>query len=352
MKVAIFTIYSQNCGNRLQNYALQEVLGQMGAESVETLRRTRPAAMVTRAKRALRRMLKDDEMERFLRFDEERIVFSRDVVSAELVSPGLSERYDAFVIGSDQVWNPYFSFSSERDYLPFVPREKKIAYAASFGVARLAPEDARWPVADLVDGIPLVSMREGAGADLVRCMTGRDVPVVLDPTMLLPSDAWHLIARRPDRGCPEEAYCFKCIIGEDAFSERADALAQSRGLTMVGSHDPRMPVGPAEFVWLVSRASLVCTDSFHASVFATLFHRPLVIFERRGEGGDMSSRLDTLCETFGLEGHRICHDGFSFDRVFEEDWAAVDERLAFERARSLDWLKDALRQVGMGLHGR
>ena len=41
-------------------------------------------------------------------------------------------------------------------------------------------------------------MREKAGADLVRKIIGREVPVVVDPTILLSKEKWQKIEMVPE----------------------------------------------------------------------------------------------------------------------------------------------------------
>lgn len=41
-----------------------------------------------------------------------------------------------------------------------------------------------------------------------------------------------------------------------------------------------IPVGPAEFLYLIHHAELILTNSFHASVFAILFHKRFITFKR------------------------------------------------------------------------
>ena len=333
MNIAILTLQSQNFGNRLQNYALQQVLRGAG-HNVRTLRRARHAPFDGRVRRTVRKALKRDQTSRFLAFDDERMVFAQDVVEpGGFATPGLAERFDAFVIGSDQVWNPHFGITGDADYLPMVPQGKKVAYAASFGVSSL-DEKRRAHTAELLKGISSISMREDAGAAIVRDLTDAEVPVVLDPTMLLAPDAWWEVEAEPLLPAARAPYCLKHVIGDDVQASRIETLASERG--------PSLPVGPAEFVWLVRNADLVCTDSFHGSVFATLFHRPFVIFERQDEQASMASRFDTLCRTSGLAHHRAADPSFDLDRCQNESWDEVDGLLMRERERSLRWLEGAL----------
>ncbi|WP_172623508.1 polysaccharide pyruvyl transferase family protein [Arabiibacter massiliensis] len=339
MNIAILTIQDYNFGNRLQNYALQEAVRRMGHE-VLSLRRS--AVKMRALRKAVRRVIKDDYINAFDAFDVN-ITFSRDVVSKEFVSPSLNEDFGCFVIGSDQVWNPTFPTNSDLDYLPMVPAVKKVAYAPSFGVSKITSN--RDHISDLLSGISHVSMREHAGAAIVNDLTGRNVPVVLDPTMLISVSDWAEVSKKPlsiDVGRP---FVFKYVLGDDVNGPKIDAMTAELGLSLIDVMDKSLKLGPAEFAWLAANCEVVCTDSFHASVFALLNHRPLAIFERSDSEVDMSSRFDTLCTDFGLVGHRSSDPGFSLDSVMMHDWVDFESHLAARRRDSLNWLEGALDQV-------
>ncbi|WP_321974303.1 polysaccharide pyruvyl transferase family protein [Paratractidigestivibacter sp.] len=333
MKIAIATIQSINYGNRLQNYALQQALKPYG--KVVSLRREKVPA-IKLALRGVRKYVKHDSFSNFREFDARYVDHSREVLSLDCEAPNLANAYDKFVIGSDQVWNPNFPFNSSQDYLPMVPPEKKLAYAVSFGVSDLG--DKADEIAGYLQGVPHISMREDAGAELVRQLTGRDVPVVLDPTMLLSPEDWTRVARRP-KGMPKDRFIFKYVLGNDVNNERIQSIADGLGATVVDVTDGSMLIGPSEFVWLVANCEAVCTDSFHASVFALLHHKPLGIFERVDAEKDMSSRFDTLCRLFTAEKCRARNDGFDMNCM---DWSAFETRLAELRMDSHDWLNSAI----------
>ena len=341
------TILSINYGNRLQNYALQEVLRAQGHQ-VDSLRRDAGfgnsfAGSLRAAKRVLGTFRNHGRKVRFARFGR-RITISRLTASREYVSPGLAGAYDAFIIGSDQIWNPDFDFNSNLEYLPFVPSPQKLAYAASFGISRIT--ENRELTASYLRDIPSISVREDAGAAIVEDLTGARAEVVLDPTMLLDVEEWRAIAQKPAMSIIDVPFMLKYVLGDDAYEDAIDGFARERGLAVINLSDKSLPVGPAEFVWLIANASMVCTDSFHASVFSLLFHRPFIIFERQSADADMSSRFDTLCRVFDMEHHRFCADGFNLARCEGEDWDNFERRLASECARSLAWLENSLSRVG------
>jgi hypothetical protein len=351
MKIAIMTIQSVNYGNRLQNYALQTVLEGMGHQ-VDSLRRSAGFDGPMKYKfRAIKHALggikhRNDRMGAFRRFDERSISFSNVTVSKEYVTPGFASEYDAYVIGSDQVWNPDFWFNSELEYLPMVETGRKVAYAASYGISEITSDCER--KAELLNGIARVSMREHAGTRIVKELTNREVPIVLDPTMLLSDADWAKIALAPKGIALDEPYAFKYVLGTDVNESAIATLAKVCGLRIIDIMDPSLNIGPAEFIWLIANSSLVCTDSFHASAFALLHHKPLAIYERVGYDIDMSSRFDTLCSSFDLVGHRSSEKFFGPDAIFDTDWVAFEQCLGELRQFSRGWLSDALREVNRG----
>lgn len=340
--IAIATMVGNNYGNRLQNYAMQIALESIcDCKDVFTLKADQRfvGAVKLLAKQILLPFARPNRWTHFAKFDKAFIQYSRYTLSEQ--EKCLDNGCDFFIIGSDQVWNPTFPMTSELNYLPFVPSNKKIAYAASFGVRRI--EDNTGAVKRLLDAIPFISVREDSGAEIVKSLTGRDVPVVLDPTMLLDSEKWSEVAQRPSLDVSPQNFLLSYVLGDDVHSSEISAIARKGGLSVVDLKDRSLPVGPAEFVWLVKNAAIVCTDSFHASVFSILFHVPFVIFERCDAEVDMSSRFDTLCGTFGLEGHRVKMNGPEAFSFACQSWEDVEERLEEGRAASLGYLSEALK---------
>lgn len=111
------------------------------------------------------------------------------------IKKDLNDRYDYFIAGSDQIWNPSF-VDLKNEFLQFADRNKRIAYAASFGVSEI-PADKVEIVKKGLEGIDYISVREQAGSKIVKDLTGRDVPVLVDPTLLLTSEEWEKVMERP-----------------------------------------------------------------------------------------------------------------------------------------------------------
>ncbi len=335
-KIAIATMVGTNQGNRLQNYALQLLLENESGKSVETLQVGYGPAWYKRiAKKLLWRVMPKKRWSCFERFNNDYIHWSRySIESKDLANAG----YALYVIGSDQVWNPTFADASDAEYLPQVPKGKKCSYAASFGVKEVV--ESRDHIAGLLKDIEQISVREDAGADIVEDLIGKRPLVVLDPTMLVETDVWRGVARKPDMSVPEDGYILKYVLGDNVEDDYARLVSGGDDLAIIDLKDQSLPVGPAEFVWLIQHASFVCTDSFHASVFSVLMHVPFAIFERVSKHEDMSSRFDTFCRILDLDDRRVRDRVEALGQI---NWHMVDDNLEAARKKSMGYLKEIVR---------
>lgn len=264
---------------------------------------------------------------------------------------------DAAVVGSDQLWLPV-NIAGRYYTLDFVESPcRKVSYATSFGVSEL-PEHYMREVARFLPTFTAASVREDTGADIAEAATGARPAVVCDPTMLLSREEWGSVADASL--APDAPYALCYFMGGNLWQrECARREADRRGLRLVAIAHPDEYVryddsyadvypwdaGPAEWVGLISHASMVFTDSFHGTAFSNIFGRPFVSFRRHENMGAQStnSRLDSLLGRLGLAG-RICETPDAFDAIAatDVDFAASAPRLEAFRAESRAWLASAL----------
>lgn len=347
-KAAIMTINSLNFGNRLQNYALQKTIEQLGLK-VSTIRRSHYVWDDKGVKEKLKdiiRYIVGSRKGAYLRFDRENIVFSRYRAEADTVDHGVEEKFDFFVTGSDQVWNPYYShIVGKSDLLLFTKGAKRISYAASFGVDSI-PEEQKQTYAEALKEFRAISVREKEAVKIVKELCGRDAALTLDPTLLLTADEWDHVARKP-KAAPKGKYILLYCIGDipDHIKKELREYKNRTGCAVYNilgtlKNGREVAAGPAEFLWLVKHAECVYTDSFHATVFSIIYRVKVRSFSRSGL--DMSSRVRSLAEITGMQDH------FDQKGVFfmtgEEDYAEIEKRLNLEKGHSIQYLKDALSQ--------
>ena len=367
MRIAIVTITDgQNYGNRLQNLALQETLKSMGFK-VETIRRKtyRDLSFSAKIKQSIKNTIKKSigrkygahralRKKRFDQFNRKNIRFSKICLHDNTAPKSISEKYDYFVVGSDQVWNAGFKIISDdlkNNLLWFAHPIQRIAYAASFGTDFLS-EGSEELFRSELPKFKSISVREKTGVDLVRSC-GMTAKVTLDPVMLLSNEQWMKYAQKPayvksqpfiltyflsDRDKRIDEYCFSLSQGMSIYELNNESIDEDNVKDI-----EQYCTTPDEFVWLIANAEMVLTDSFHAVAFSILFHKPFWVFERKAINTSykMGGRISTLLDVFNLSNHRRSLDD-SVEKPEVFDGEAIDSILSEKREESLRFLKEAL----------
>lgn len=360
-KIGIVTIIDySNYGNRLQNYATQEVLKSLGFNVITIVNAPKPANVLSKIKRMPINVIISKAINKAKNFKKnivhrQRIaalkkftdayIFETDTCITEKYIPNnFSDEFDYFVTGSDQVWNPTFRYGSPIDFLTFAPKHKRIAYAPSFGVSKI-PSDYVKRYKEWLSEIPYLSVREHAGAKIIKELTGREAVVLIDPTLMLPKERWLSIAK-PAKNKPKKEYMLTYFLGgiPNEYKRKIYGIAKKNNLQVINLADindrQTYIVGPSEFIDFINSASLFCTDSFHGVVFSILLETPFIVFDRVGNFPSMNSRIETILSTFKLESrHQRNIDDAS---IFNADYSHVDLILERERKKALDFLKKAL----------
>ena len=263
--------------------------------------------------------------------------------------------YKGIILGSDQVWHP-MNLESGFTNMAFVREDiPKIVYGASFGVGEI-PFYQRLRTRRYLGRIRHISVREKQGAVLIERLTGRKVPDVLDPTLMVRMEQWEKVF--DDQFVPDKPYIFAYFLGNQAeHRQRVKTLKEQMGLDVIAIDsynivdcnyiDKRADeAGPGAFVSLIRNASFVCTDSFHGSVFSILNHRPFITFRRYAVDSKMSgnSRVESLLSQLSLEDRLYAPGRFERQSVEMIDYEAVDKKLECLRDVSKCYLINALKE--------
>lgn len=259
--------------------------------------------------------------------------------------------YDLILSGSDQIWNPRIFPDGQFDPVFFgaFSQRRKIAYAPSFGVPRI-PEGMEDELRGYLEQFSHISVRERQGKKIVAEITGQEVPVVLDPTLLLTRAQWSAMAAAPEIS-GGYILCY-CISRPGALAPYIQRLAAETGLPVVQLCGIRQKVhpkarcvfdaGPAEFLGLFQNASYVCTNSFHGTVFSVQFQKPFFTAVAPSElAAPESSRTFSILSRLGLT-ERIIGKGDTAGLQDGIDWAAAETRLDAARQSSMAYLRAAL----------
>ncbi len=351
-------LHNGNYGSLLQAYALERVLEEMGTdcehidyipdsgEKVRNMIRSRnhPGLILDGI---LKRHagngqgvleMKGKELERFrktsLRLTPP-VHRLRDL-------PGLCRNRDGLVSGSDQIWSPVWL--NPAYFFDFPTHLPRIAYACSLGVSQMPGHYKAAELTRLIRPYRRVSVREDAGAAILKQLLGHEVDVTPDPVALLKREDWDAFAHPSMK--PGRLVCY--LIGrrdDDAETLRnlSESLNMDPCVLPAGASSLQLPFPVTEdlsaegFVGALRDAGHVLTDSFHGALFCCLFGTPFTLIRRYRDTDPKSgnSRVDQLISRVRPQ---VTPQGCRTD---QEGMA----RLSEIRRTGLEWLRSALEET-------
>ncbi len=355
-----------NFGTCLQSYALNQVLKSMG-NKVKFLPYVPESYTITTFFKwlfyslgftRLRDVLVSTKMtikdRKRVRFQKK--VFKDTYIYTKWQEKNLVSNTDCFVTGSDQIWNTYHNYSPFF-FLPFAGTCKRIAYASSIGTNSIN-EKYKEEVKRLLLKFNHIGVREQEAVRVLSELTGRkDILQVLDPTFLLSPVEWRKITvlAEYEVELPEE-YIFCYFIGNNSWYKEDLMEVQNKtgikNIIIIPAAENQeftcedsvvyKNASPVEFIELLQKAKLVCTDSFHATALSINHSVPFVEFLRFRDDDQKSqnSRIYDLLNHYGL-----------INRIFQKqskkwieaiDYNPVQEVLARDRKRSMEYLINAI----------
>ncbi len=373
--------YHENYGGMLQAFATTKLLDKVGVE-YEIIRYEKKKDLVFILKsipRLFNNVLINDKYEAFqkkMSFKKHPDFLGNDKIRmkafdrfrTEKFQDKLSEinygydklvenasKYKAVLVGSDQLWSPA-GLPTNFYNLMFVPQKiRKISYASSFGV-KYIPWYQKRRTSKYLNRIEYVSLRENSGQKIVKELTGRDAPVVLDPVFMFNQNEWEDLI--PTKKYYDEEYIFAYFLGNNPEQRKAvKELAKKTGLKIVtlrhldqfveedeqfGDYAP-YDIAPDDFLNLLRGAKYVCTDSFHGAVFSIIHKKRFVVFNRYSDSSKHSknSRIDSLCQNLEISN---CRYNGNIDDIINNkiDYSKVDENYIKLREKSSEYLDKAL----------
>lgn len=372
MRIGILTQpLGENYGGLLQNWALQRILYKMGHEPKTIIyddypKWKRPVDWVhyallyvikymifhptrhinkfpgyyTRPYKRLRRFLKDN--------------IAKTSVISDMDFKKLSSDYkfDAYVVGSDQVWRPLYNYAFFYSmFCSFVPEKTdviRLAYAASFGVDRCEFSEEQLAVAR--KHLPLfnaISVREKSGVGICKSDLGVDAEFVLDPTLLLNWDDYKSLVSEEDlSGLPEKFVGVYILDLTDEKESVVRSICKQLGMEPLffGMQQNGSRLYPSVGSWLaaVHRSEFIITDSFHGTAFAINMGKSFYSIVNLLRGAE---RITSLLSLFNLEQRAIDEINPKMSRacyISDGEWNNVSDVLDEMRNKSVGFLKNNL----------
>ncbi len=251
------------------------------------------------------------------------------------------DKYDQYIVGSDQVFNLKLTSNELTFFLPFVSESKKKAtYAASIGLDSIST-DLENVYRDRLSDFSNISIREKNGAEIIsRLLPNKQVISNIDPVFLHDKQFWNNIAYSYNRNrkyvliysLANEAVSKSIKIAKEKFKNYEIYIIDDS----VSKADPDVinirGVGPRQFLGLIRDADYVITNSFHGCAFSIIFEKEFYVIPFKST----SSRMLNLLELVGLES-RIVKSNLSIDNGMI-DYGIVRSRIMHEINKSRAYL--------------
>lgn len=376
MKIGILTQpLHNNYGGLLQCFALQTILKRLGHEVWVVQRETaeKQLTMIDRGFYYIRQIIKVCIGRKFVRLfssrQKEYVTRKTKYFVSEYIDPKtdiltttdnlrkchLNYKFDAYVVGSDQVWRPRYSPCITNYFFDFLsPQDKvkRIAYAASFGVDEWEfSEDETSKCKDLLKLFDSVSVREASGTHLCSKFFDRnDALHVLDPTMLLEKEDYiRIVERENEPKSPGNLFYY--ILDESTVKFQLIESITSQINAVPFTQMPKCKITyenlrdrledcvfPSVTAWLRAfmDADMVITDSFHGCVFSIIFNKPFWVIGNEGRG---MARFESLLSLYDLQDRLIKNNIVPIDVKIPIDWSRVNAIKNEWQQRSMNFLK-------------
>lgn len=256
---------------------------------------------------------------------------------------GLNEKYDVFISGSDQIWNPVCTGGDKAYFLEFVQAdEKKYSYAASLG--NISAKFAKSEVyKELLSQYSELSVREKKGQAVVQEMTNRKASVHLDPTFLLEKKDWEYFVKPVEK---KKYLLIYSIAMPKTIEDFAVSYAKQHGLEVVyitlnnlftlKKRKNVITCTPEEFLSYMFHADCVVTNSFHGVAFSIIFNKKFYV-EKNANPNHDNSRLENILDCMGLS-ERFIENGIAVAKNDEIDYRKTNDRIEALRAEALAYL--------------
>ena len=307
MKIGILTFHrAENFGAVLQAYALQTFLKKAGVKSYIIDYRCIKVEIVYHVFNPMilfmRRNLFQSLKEYFKRFvslvdrcrkKHRYQMFRQRYLQIASFNDFLhSKMFDAYIVGSDQVWNLNITGGVDGYYFlnfPISNGVRKISYAASseifsYGILRKNGD----LISSLLAKFDKISVREDSLKNELQNFVSSEISVCVDPTLLLFKDDYQKIAIKPK----EKEYVLVYHMVENLKSvECAEEISLKTGATIIEIHASfdnkkstkrhKYDVGPLELLGYIMYSKYVITTSYHGILLSVILEKDFWTFETK-----------------------------------------------------------------------
>lgn len=337
MKIGILTFSSAvNFGALLQAYALQQALKKLGFDALHIY--TGKPYMSSRIKYKIKHKLERKKNNSYQNFLINKLEFYPETIN-ENNAVKLNKVFDAFISGSDQIWNVTNGVNPLWFQMFVRTTKKKISYAASVGIEKI-PESYQEELGKALDSFDAISVRERYSVHELKKYTDKNIQSNIDPVFLLSANEWDSILSDQIENC---RYIF--VYGtqmSDELKTVAYRLKKKTGFKIVSVFPMRgakiigRKTGPLEFVNYVKYAEYVVTSSFHCTAFAIIYHKRIIECLHSLTGARAKNILEIFDQTDSIyTGSDFCYDK-------EWDYSNTDDIIQIKASEAKEYLISSL----------
>ena len=365
MKIGILTLSaSDNCGSLLQAYALKKALETYGlVEIINFSSKESHAVYDVPHYCALKRFFCKKKIQILSKASNDYKNFrhaymhinGKEFFFDDLKE--LSQKYDAIVVGSDQVWNVQMGDFSEAFFLGWT-NSKKVAYAPSLGGKHLKLSRDYDCIKRWLNDFSFISVREESGKACLEEVVGRKVPKLLDPTLIVDAKTWECMVDEPlIKG--DYIFYYSWAYCEESTSRIVSEAAKKFNMP-VYVIDPRKwmskkpeewgfrlyeKTGPLVFLNLMKYAKMCYVESFHGMVFAYIFKKTFWLLDTHQNVLELDSRLMEFVNLLDVQNRILTkYNVNEIDQEKDLEYKC-NELLSTLKIQSWDYLDQALREA-------
>lgn len=369
-KIGIITFHnSYNCGSMLESYAMQKSIEDYCNKKVEIINFSnegqRNLYNVFFKNNSMKNILKNILLlsnykrlkmnnKKYEEFRDENFYLSNNMYTK---SNELNDNnYECVVSGSDQIWNITIPDADDAYFLPWVKKAKKIAYAPSFGsknIMKYAEDPDKYKKYLLA--YDCLSIRENNGQKWIKDMINKNVPVLVDPTLILTSSHYDKILAK-DIEEKEKYIFFYCPSFDQKICKYVKKIAKKYNLKVITwsckSYSTKLIKrygfelakyeNPSSYLYYIKNAELVLTTSFHGTIFSTIYKKKFFTIKNGDMYGD-DDRVITLLTQLNMLDKLIPYDfDDNFNYLGDIDYSKYDEQIKKLREDAVKYLVDSI----------
>ena len=353
MRVGIITYHStRNCGAVLQAYALNKAISDLGydckvidykCDNIEKVYNIKKIYELRSIKEFIKWVFSVNTQKKsqkeFDKFKKENLKLSK-IYNKDNIADA-NEEFDAFITGSDQVWNFNLNGVDENYILNFANDDRiKLSYAASLGYKTI-PQNYIDIFKDNLKTFNDISVREEEGLECLKEL-GYSPDFVLDPTFLLKKEDYLQFINLNKNG----DYIFVYTVANTPnIYKKALELSKKTGYPVIWAHMSYMNKkgvknikNPSciEFLTLLNNAKYVLTSSFHGMALSIVLNKEF-FYDLSTSPNNHNSRLTTLASSLSLE-EREMKENKELNISEKIDYQKVEILLNKKRKESIDFL--------------